>query len=91
MQAKTKAEVHFDSTEAAHLLTELGLLSKDLEENYHVMALEAAIRNLPQTPQSITARADEYDIVEGYDKDPTDESESEYKEEEKKRRFFGWF
>ena len=91
VRQRTGQDVRFDSTEASHLLTELGILSKDLEENLHVLPLDATIRNLPQTPQSLVARAEEADIIEGYDYDINVETDTEYKKEDKKRRFFGWF
>ena len=91
MKEKTKKKVSFDSGEPARILTDLGILSKDLNENYHVLSLDAALRNLPQSPQSITSRTDESDVVEGYDRDVTEETDDEYKREEKKRKYFGWF
>lgn len=85
---KTNCEVKFDTTEALALLKEMGLLSEDYEKNLHVLALEAAIRNLPLTPQSVIDRAQEFDQLEGYDRYDMDD---EHKEEEKKRKLYGWF
>ena len=51
----------------------------------------AAIRNLPIHTQSLIARSHEHDLVEGYDRHVTHETEVEYKEEEHKRRKYGWF
>ncbi len=91
VQQKTGQKIAFDSTEACKLLTDFGLLSEDLNLNLYVLTLDGAMRNLPQTPQSVTARVEEYDIVEGYDRDITDENEQDYKDEEKKRKKYGWF
>ena len=91
VKQKTGKDVKFESTEAAQLLTELGLLSRDLEENLHVLPLDAAYRNLPQSVQSLVARGEDADIIEGYDRDAYDETDADYRKEEKKRRFFGWF
>ena len=88
---KTGSKVEFDSDESVKILTDFGLLSQGEDDQLHVLPLEGAMRNLPQQPQSISARSDEYDIVEGYDKDITDESEADYKREAKKRKKFGWF
>ncbi len=91
VQEKTGHKIEFESDEAVKLLTEFGLLSEDYNSDLHVLPLDAAMRNLPLAPRSIVSRVDEYDIVEGYDRDITEESEEEYKTEEKKRKKYGWF
>ena len=88
---KTGQRIKFDSSEAIRILKELGIMSEDYNSHLHVLSLDAAMRNLPLTAQSLVARFEEYDVVEGYDRSIYDEKESEYKEEEKKRRKYGWF
>lgn len=56
-----------------------------------MLPLKAALRNLPQQPQSVVARTVESDIFEGYDRDAFVETEEQYKEEEKVQRRIGWF
>ncbi|KAL5022889.1 hypothetical protein ScPMuIL_002044 [Solemya velum] len=87
---KTNSSVDFDSSEAVKLLKNLGILSV-VNDKLHVLNLQAAIRNLPQQPQSLIARAEESDIYEGYDRDEFLETEEEYRDEEKKSKRYGWF
>ncbi len=91
VREKTGHKIEFESDEAVKLLTEFGLLSEDYNADLHVLPLDAAMRNLPLAPRSIVSRVDEYDFVEGYDRDITEESEEDYKTEEKKRKKYGWF
>ena len=87
----TGSTLHFNSHDACLLLTELGLVSQDLEGNLGALSLPAAIRNLPIHPQSLIARQHEHDLVEGYDRHVLDETEKEYKVEDYKRKKYGWF
>lgn len=87
---KTKSSVDFDSSEAVKILKNLGILSI-VNDKLHVLNLQAALRNLPQQPQSLIARSDESDIYEGYDRDEFQETEEEYKVEETKSKKYGWF
>ena len=57
----------------------------------HVLPLDAALKNLPITVQSLVLNRTEYDLEEGYDKDIIQETDAEYHDEDKKRRSFGWF
>ena len=91
---KTSAPVEFESDEAVNLLKEFGILSEDYDQNMHVLPLDGAMRNLPLTPQTLAGpRIEEYDIVEGYEREVPQEFESEedYKKDAKKRKRFGWF
>lgn len=90
VEDKTKVSIDFDSSEAIKLLKGFGILSEH-GDKLHVLSMEAAMRHLPQQPQSLVARAMEADIAEGFDRDEYAETEEEYKEEEKKSRRFGWF
>ena len=91
VENKTGNRVRFESAEAMQLLRELGLLSVDLNNCLHVLPLDAALRNLPQTLQTLIPRVHEQDLVEGYDHEITEEPEEDYKREEKKRKKYGWF
>lgn len=92
VHSKTGSLIQFESIEAVNLLREFGILSEDYETNLHVLPLEAATRNLPQTPQSLTSRIEESDIVEGYDREPEEEDEKEYRMFEKTyRKYFKWY
>lgn len=91
VKEKTGCEVEFESDEALKLLKEFGILSEDLNGDLFVLPMDAALRNLPLGTRSITDRIEEYDIVEGYDRDILDEQEDEYKSEETKRKKYGWF
>ena len=91
VQEKTGQRVRFDSSEALRILKELGLATEDYDTNLHVLNIDAAMRNLPLTAQTLVSRMSEYDIVEGYDRNVLDETEEDYREEEKKRRKYGWF
>ena len=88
---KTRSQIEFESDEAVKLLREFGILSEDINGDLYVLPMDASLRNLPHTSRSITDRIEEYDIVEGYDRDILDEQEEEYKSEETKRRKYGWF
>ena len=90
VKSKTGAKVEFDSSEGIHILKTFGLLS-EVDSKLNVLPLEAALRCLPITPQSIVARAAEADLHEGYDRDMYLETEHEYKEEEKRTSRYGWF
>ena len=86
---RTANKVRFDSTEAISLLRELGLLNEDpATQELHVLNIMAAINNLPITPQSVIERAEEFDQLEGYDRSNPDD---EFRQEETKRRGYGWF
>ena len=91
VKEKTGHKVEFESDEAAKLLREFGILSEDINGDLYVLPMDASLRNLPQAARSITDRIEEYDIVEGYDRDILDEQDEEYKSEEKKRKKYGWF
>ena len=92
VHSKTGSHIEFESSEAVSLFRDFGILSEDLERNLHVLPLEVALRNLPQTPQTLTSRIEESDILEGYDREPEEEKESEYKLYEKMyRKYFKWF
>ncbi len=88
---KTGCVIEFDAGEALKFLREFGILSEDLNGDLFVLPMDSSLRNLPITARSITDRIEEYDIVEGYDRDITDEPEEEYKSEETKRKKYGWF
>ncbi|XP_067651664.1 transmembrane protein 143-like [Haliotis asinina] len=87
---KTGVKIEFDSSEAVKLLKGFGLLSEK-GDKLNVLSLDAAMRNLPQQPQSVVARGEEADITEGYDRDEYLETEEEYKDEERKTKKYGWF
>ena len=87
---KTGCRIEFDSEEPLKLLKDFGIASES-DEQFNVLPLSSAMQMLPKRASSIADRVEEYDIVEGYDRDITDENENDYKEEEKKRRTFGWF
>ena len=91
VKEKTGCKVEFESDEAVKLLREFGILSEDINGDFYVLPMDASLRNLPQTARSITDRIEEYDIVEGYDRDILDEQEEEYKSEDTKRKKYGWF
>ena len=91
LEKKTGQRVVFDSAESVSLLTELGLLSEDFEKQLHVVPLEAALRNLPHPPPSLTPRTLESDLAEGYDRDISEESEEEYKLDWRKKLKIRWF
>ena len=82
--------LEFDSSEGIHILKSFGLLNES-NGKLHVLPLEAALRCLPITPQSLVARALEADLHEGYDRNMYLETEHEYKEEEKRTSRYGWF
>jgi len=86
----TGTQVEINSTEAVALLKKFGILT-DYENRLHVLPLHAAMRNLPQLPQSIVARAAERDVAEGYDRDAFAETEDQYKREDQLHRRIGWF
>ena len=88
--SKTGVQLEFESSEAGHLLKSFGIL-KEADDKLQVPPLEAAMRCLPITPQSLIARSTEADITEGYDRDEYLETEHEYKEEEKRTSKYGWF
>lgn len=90
IRKKTGVKIEFDSSEAVKLLKGFGLLSEK-GDKLNVLSLEAAMRNLPQQPQSVIARREEADITEGYDRDEYLETEEEYKDEERKTKKYGWF
>lgn len=91
IEKKTGVRLNFDSEEAVMLLKNLGLLYEK-DDKFHVLVLDAANRILPQSPQSSIAKgATQTDILEGFDRDEYLETEDEYKEEESKRRKYGWF
>ena len=56
----------------------------------HVLPLDAAIRNLPQQPQSLVARAVESDISEGYDRDDFLETKEQFEKRESRSKEPGW-
>ncbi len=91
VQQNTGYSVDFEADEAVKLLTEFGIVREDDDADLFVLPLPAALRNLPLASRSITDRIEEYDIVEGYDRDIMDEPEEEYKAEDKKRKKYGWF
>lgn len=93
VQKKTGTSLDFESTEAVSLLKEFGILNEDYDKNMYVLPLDGAMRNLPITPQTMAPRIEEYDIVEGYEREIPQELESEddYKKDAKKRKLFGWF
>jgi hypothetical protein len=88
---KTKTQIHFNADQCIQVLTDFGILSEDYDRNLHVLPLDGAARNLPLTMQTMSMRKEEYDIVEGYDKDIMQETDEEYKHQENKRKLFGWF
>ena len=89
---KTGTRIEFESGEALQLLRDFGILSEDYETNLHVLGLDAAMRNLPRAPQTLVARGQESDMLEGYDREPEVEDEAQYKEDEKTyRKYFKWF
>ncbi|KAL8603060.1 hypothetical protein ACOMHN_015625 [Nucella lapillus] len=89
IDAKTGVCLEFESSEAVRLLKSFGILSESTDK-LTVLPLDAALRCLPITPQSLIARSSEADITEGYDRDEYLETEHEYKEEEKRSSRFGW-
>lgn len=90
IKRKVSVDVEFKSDEAIKLLQHFGILSKS-NDKLHVLSLEAAMRNLPQQPQSLVARTEDTDIAEGYDRDYFLETEDEYKDEEQRSKKYGWF
>ena len=88
---KTKAKIRFHADDCVKVLADFGILSIDYDNNLHVLPLEGAAKNLPLTMQTLSTRKEEYDIVEGYDRAILEETDEEYKKEEKKRKLFGWF
>ncbi|XP_041377097.1 transmembrane protein 143-like [Gigantopelta aegis] len=90
LRKKSGITIDMDATEAIRILQGFGLASEKNEKLF-VLPLEAAMRILPQQPQSVIARAQEADIAEGFDRDEYLETEAEYTEEEEKARKYGWF
>jgi len=88
---KTNSRIEFLSDEAIILLKEFGILSQDSQSILRVLPLDGAIKNLPITVQTLALQKSEYDFEEGYDKDIDQEIDAEYREEDTKRRSFGWF
>ncbi|XP_052232684.1 transmembrane protein 143-like isoform X1 [Dreissena polymorpha] len=86
----TGTQVEVDSAEAIMLLKKFGIVSEQ-DDKLHVLPLKAAMRNLPQQPQSLVARASEGDIAEGYDRDVFAETEEQYEKEEQVQKRVGWF
>ena len=90
VEVKTGVKLQFDSSEGIAMLKSFGLLRKDCG-SLNVLPIEAALRMLPITPQSLVARSSEADLYEGYDRDEYLETEHEYKEEQKRSSRYGWF
>ena len=89
---KTGVGIKFESSEAVQLLTEFGLLGRDGDDRLHVQPLLPALRNLPQTPQTLTTRVEEYDLIEGFEVERSilEETEKQYIKSDKKLNRFGW-
>lgn len=84
---KTGTKVEVDLAEAVKLLTSFGIMSA-YDFRLHVLPMDAAIRNLPQQPQSLVARSTESDISEGYDRDDFLETREQFEKRESKSS--GW-
>ena len=91
IERKTGVQLDFDSNESSALLKYFGIMSEADDSKMHVLSLDAALRCLPITPQSLIARSTEADIREGYDRDEYLETEHEYKEEDRRASQYGWF
>ena len=76
-------------SEAVKLLTSFGIMSA-YDYRLHVLPMEAAIRNLPQQPQSLVARAAESDISEGYDREDFLETQEQFEKRDSKSKGTGW-
>ena len=85
----TGTKIEMDASEAIKLLSNFGILSSE-DDKLHVLPLAAAIRNLPQQPQSLVARAEESDISEGYDRDDFLESQEQFEKRESKTKASQW-
>ena len=56
-----------------------------------MVPLHAAIGLLPQRPQTLAARTEESDMVEGYDRQPELEKEEDYKRiNSLLKKYFTW-
>lgn len=90
---KTGTVVNFDPSEGIRLLSELGILTKDKDNNLFVLPLKPALNNLPHVHPTLSLRIEEYDLVEGFEVERSilEESETEYTLKEKLRKYFGWF
>ncbi|KAL4234299.1 hypothetical protein ACF0H5_005950 [Mactra antiquata] len=89
VQQVTGSQVEIESAEAIQILKKFGILN-EIDNKLYVLPLKAALRNLPQSPQSLVAREAEADILEGYDRDAFIETEEQYTEEERAQRRVGW-
>ena len=86
---KTGTKIEVDMSEAIKLLTSFGIMSA-YDYRLHVLPMEAAIRNLPQQPQSLVARAAESDISEGYDREDFLETKEQFEKRDSKSKGVGW-
>lgn len=91
VQTKTKTKVKFNADEAIRLLKELGICGVNYNSNLTVLALDSAMGHLPLTHQSLVDRFEEYDVIEGFDRHVSEETDDEYKAEDKTRKKYGWF